>query len=101
MTDKVAFITGASRGIGAESAVALARAGYRVAITARTLAEGSDSPLPAASGPPPRRWSARQRGIVPARGILDPIAGGRGAGRDGTLGGSTCCSTMPLPGTGT
>lgn len=40
MTNKVAFITGASRGIGAESAVALAQAGYRVAITARTLAEG-------------------------------------------------------------
>jgi len=40
MSHKVAFITGASRGIGAESAVALARAGYRVAITARTLAEG-------------------------------------------------------------
>ena len=40
MTDKVAFITGASRGIGAETAVALARSGYRVAITARTLADG-------------------------------------------------------------
>ena len=40
MTNKVAFITGASRGIGAESAVALAQAGYRVAITARTLVEG-------------------------------------------------------------
>lgn len=40
MTEKVAFITGASRGIGAESAVALASAGYRVAITARTLSEG-------------------------------------------------------------
>ncbi|MEM8548966.1 MAG: SDR family NAD(P)-dependent oxidoreductase, partial [Pseudomonadota bacterium] len=40
MTKPVAFITGASRGIGAESAVALARAGYRVAITARTLSEG-------------------------------------------------------------
>jgi len=40
VTDKVAFITGASRGIGAESAVALARAGYRVAITARTLGDG-------------------------------------------------------------
>jgi NAD(P)-dependent dehydrogenase (short-subunit alcohol dehydrogenase family) len=40
MSDKVAFITGASRGIGAESAVALAAAGYRVAITARTLSEG-------------------------------------------------------------
>jgi NAD(P)-dependent dehydrogenase (short-subunit alcohol dehydrogenase family) len=40
MSEKVAFITGASRGIGAEAAVALARAGYRVAITARTLASG-------------------------------------------------------------
>ena len=37
---KVAFITGASRGIGAESAVALAKAGWDVAITARTLNEG-------------------------------------------------------------
>ena len=53
MSAKVAFITGASRGIGAEAAVALARQGYRVAITARTLAEGekhdhvgSDAPLP-------------------------------------------------------
>ena len=40
MSNKVAFITGASRGIGAEAAVALARAGYRVVITARTLADG-------------------------------------------------------------
>ena len=53
MAGKVAFITGASRGIGAESAVALARAGYRVAITARTLSNGeahdhagSSAPLP-------------------------------------------------------
>ena len=40
MTDKVAFITGASRGIGAETAVALAKTGFKVAITARTLSEG-------------------------------------------------------------
>jgi len=53
MTQKVAFITGASRGIGAEAAVALARNGYDVAITARTLHDGerhdhvgSDAPLP-------------------------------------------------------
>lgn len=53
MSNKVAFITGASRGIGAESAVALARAGYAVAITARTLSDGeshdhvgNDTPLP-------------------------------------------------------
>jgi NAD(P)-dependent dehydrogenase (short-subunit alcohol dehydrogenase family) len=53
MEKKVAFITGASRGIGAESAVALAQAGYHVAITARTLTEGephdhlgTSAPLP-------------------------------------------------------
>jgi NAD(P)-dependent dehydrogenase (short-subunit alcohol dehydrogenase family) len=40
MNNKVAFVTGASRGIGAESAVALAQAGYAVAITARTLEDG-------------------------------------------------------------
>ena len=37
---KVAFITGASRGIGAVTAIALARAGYNLALTARTLREG-------------------------------------------------------------
>ncbi|MDG0980257.1 MAG: SDR family NAD(P)-dependent oxidoreductase [Halieaceae bacterium] len=41
MSRKVAFITGASRGIGAETAVQLAKAGYDVAITARTLKEGA------------------------------------------------------------
>ncbi|TAH46684.1 MAG: SDR family oxidoreductase [Betaproteobacteria bacterium] len=38
--NKVAFITGASRGIGRETALAFARAGYEVAISARTLEEG-------------------------------------------------------------
>jgi NAD(P)-dependent dehydrogenase (short-subunit alcohol dehydrogenase family) len=36
----VAFITGASRGIGKACALELAAAGYRVAITARTVREG-------------------------------------------------------------
>lgn len=40
MSKPVAFVTGASRGIGAESAVALAKVGYNVAITARTLSDG-------------------------------------------------------------
>lgn len=39
-TTKVAFITGASRGIGKACALDLAAAGYRVAITARTVQEG-------------------------------------------------------------
>ena len=39
-TKPVAFITGASRGIGAATAVALAHAGYDLAITARSLEEG-------------------------------------------------------------
>lgn len=37
---KVAFITGASRGIGAATAVLLAKAGYNLGLTARTLNEG-------------------------------------------------------------
>lgn len=36
----VAFVTGASRGIGKASAVALARAGFDVVVTARTVREG-------------------------------------------------------------
>jgi NAD(P)-dependent dehydrogenase (short-subunit alcohol dehydrogenase family) len=40
MSKKVAFITGASRGIGAACAVDLADAGYDIAITARTVKEG-------------------------------------------------------------
>lgn len=47
-TRKVAFVTGASRGIGKASAVALAHAGFDVAVTARTLdAPGSDETLAA------------------------------------------------------
>jgi NAD(P)-dependent dehydrogenase (short-subunit alcohol dehydrogenase family) len=40
VTRRIAFITGASRGIGAASAVALARAGFDVVASARTLREG-------------------------------------------------------------
>jgi len=48
----VALVTGASRGIGKASALALAEAGFDVAVAARTLAEGTghddarDAPLP-------------------------------------------------------
>lgn len=40
MSAKVAFITGASRGIGKATAITLARKGYDVVVTARTLEEG-------------------------------------------------------------
>lgn len=40
MARKVAFITGASRGIGKAMAVELARSGYDVAVTARTVQPG-------------------------------------------------------------
>jgi NAD(P)-dependent dehydrogenase (short-subunit alcohol dehydrogenase family) len=40
MARKVAFVTGASRGIGKACAIHLARAGFDVALTARTVSEG-------------------------------------------------------------
>jgi NAD(P)-dependent dehydrogenase (short-subunit alcohol dehydrogenase family) len=40
MSRQVAFVTGASRGIGKACAVQLAKAGYGVAVTARTVHEG-------------------------------------------------------------
>jgi len=42
----VAFVTGASRGIGKVCAVELARAGFRVAVTARTLSAADQRTLP-------------------------------------------------------
>jgi len=49
MGRRVAFVTGASRGIGRASAIALARVGFDVVVTARTMQEGRTAdgrPLP-------------------------------------------------------
>lgn len=83
MTRKVAFITGASRGIGARAACELAEAGYDVAITARTVREGEahehGSWQPAASALPGSLESvaaevrARGREVLYFRGdLLEP-----------------------------
>ena len=42
MSNNTALITGASRGIGKQAALALARKGFDVAITARTMEEGEE-----------------------------------------------------------
>jgi len=47
---RTALVTGASRGIGKAVAVALARAGYDVAITARTVKEGDPSSIAPETG---------------------------------------------------
>lgn len=41
MSRRIAFVTGASRGIGRASAIALAQAGFDVAVSARTVVDGT------------------------------------------------------------
>ena len=64
--ERVAFVTGASRGIGAESAVALARAGYDVAITARTLSDGESHEHVGNSAPLPGSLEATAGAVAAA-----------------------------------
>lgn len=56
-------MTGASRGIGRQTALALARAGYDVAFTARTLREGE--------GAVPKRQGHDDAGTLPVEGSLE------------------------------
>jgi NAD(P)-dependent dehydrogenase (short-subunit alcohol dehydrogenase family) len=49
LSGKVAIVTGSSRGIGKRTAIALARRGVRLVVTARTV-ETSQSELPGTIG---------------------------------------------------
>ena len=81
----VAFVTGASRGIGAATAVALADAGFDVVVTARTLVEGErhergsrehdDRPLPGSLETTAAAVRARGARALPVRlDLLDPAS---------------------------
>lgn len=81
----VAFVTGASRGIGAAAAQALAGAGFDVVVTARTLTEGErhergsrdsdDRPLPGSLETTAAAVRARGGRALPVRlDLLDPAS---------------------------
>lgn len=78
MDSKVGFVTGASRGIGKQIAIALAGIGYDVAITARTVREGEGrwesvhvggkaQPAPGSLETTAREIEARGRRALPVR----------------------------------
>lgn len=68
----VAFVTGASRGIGRQTALVLARAGWDVAFTARTVEEGTGT-VPARHG----EGGVRVEGSLATTAALVEGAGGR------------------------
>jgi len=72
----VAFVTGASRGIGAASAAALAREGFDVVVTARTVKEGQSAdgrPLPGSIETTAARVREHGSDALPLRlDLLDP-----------------------------
>ena len=73
---KVAFVTGASRGIGRASALALAEKGFDVAVSARTMTEGNTAdgrPLPGSVETTAAEVRARGREALALRAdLLDP-----------------------------
>jgi NAD(P)-dependent dehydrogenase (short-subunit alcohol dehydrogenase family) len=74
-TRRVALVTGASRGIGKASAIALAAAGLDVAITARTMQEGDgrDDSTAAGAGAIPGSLETTARQVEAAGGRALPI----------------------------
>jgi 3-oxoacyl-[acyl-carrier protein] reductase len=71
---KVAFVTGATRGIGRACALSLARAGFDIAVTGRTLREG-EGKVPSASAKDPRE--------LPVAGSIEStVAAVRALGRE-------------------
>ena len=65
---KTALVTGATRGIGRATAIALAKRGYDVAVTGRTRHEG-DTPLPGSLDSVAAEVEAEGRRAVPV--LLD------------------------------
>ncbi len=78
MERRVAFVTGASRGIGAAASIALAEHGFDVAVTARTVHEGATAdgrPLPGSLDTTAEAVRTRGREALPLRlDLLEPAS---------------------------